>query len=320
MTADSSKVPLLTGQPASLRNLGYDERWLQDWLADAPSRLGLGSIRIVEQEQNQTSAGILDLLARDEGTDTYYSIEVQLGEVDASHSFRVFDYWARNRVKYPNDTHVAVLIAENVTGSRYNLALSALAETVPLIVIEMRAWRGESEALLIPEIVIANEALDLSDTSAATSLNARTEADWRTDMTDTAWAFKEAFIKWATDNLGRPRISYEPASYIGVRYGRRVWAPLWPRKDGAYIYLPDPDGAKKEPSLAFQDFESRLAAVGLEASWVPKYNAGSNPIGVRLTIKDLERPEVQELLRASYQALSPGAEPYSERIPSEDAQ
>jgi hypothetical protein len=26
---------------------------------------------------------------------------VQLGEVDASHGFRVLDYWARNRARYP---------------------------------------------------------------------------------------------------------------------------------------------------------------------------------------------------------------------------
>lgn len=33
--------------------------------------------------------------------DTYYSVEVQLGKVDASHSFRVFDYRARNRRRFP---------------------------------------------------------------------------------------------------------------------------------------------------------------------------------------------------------------------------
>ncbi|MBA3746008.1 MAG: hypothetical protein H0W96_00735 [Solirubrobacterales bacterium] len=37
--------------------LGYDERWLQDWLAPDPSRLGLGDVSIMDQEQNQTSGG-----------------------------------------------------------------------------------------------------------------------------------------------------------------------------------------------------------------------------------------------------------------------
>ena len=63
------------------------------------------------------------------------------GEIDASQSFRVSDYWARNRARLPGKTHVAILMAENAAG-RFRLALEALAETVPLIVIELRCWHG----------------------------------------------------------------------------------------------------------------------------------------------------------------------------------
>jgi hypothetical protein len=160
------RVPLLAGRPGTVRSLGYDERWLQDWLAADPSRLGLGEVVIIDQEQSQSHGGLLDLLALDRGSDTYYSVEVQLGEIDGSHSFRVFDYWARNRSRIPGKTHVAVLMAENASG-RFRPALEALAETVPLIVIELRCWQGHGEALLIPDIVVANTSLDLSDTPAA---------------------------------------------------------------------------------------------------------------------------------------------------------
>lgn len=311
------RTPVLAGQPASLRSLGYDERWLQDWLAADPSRLGLGSVRIVDQEQGQSGAGLLDLLALDAETDTYYSVEVQLGEIDASHSFRVFDYWARNRARIPGKTHVAVLMAENA-GGRFRIALEALAETVPLIVIELRCWQGRGEALLIPEIVVANESLDLADTPAAASAEERTEGDWRQAVTDTMWAFKDAFVAWARENLGEPRVDYRPQSYIGIRYGRRVWAPLWPRKDGAYVYLPDPDGSRDQPSLAFEAFEARLREEGLNASWNTKYNAGANPIALRLSIDDLGRTPVKELLRASHAALQDGARPYSESAAASD--
>jgi hypothetical protein len=77
-------------------------------------------------------------------------VEVQLGEVDASHSFRVFDYWARNRMRFKDKTHVAVLMVESATG-RYRSALDALAEYLPLVVIELRTWRGEAEVILVPE-------------------------------------------------------------------------------------------------------------------------------------------------------------------------
>jgi hypothetical protein len=74
---------------------------------------------------------------------------VQLGEVDASHSFRVFDYWVRNRIRLEGKTHVAVLIVESATG-RCRAALDALAEYLPLVMIELRAWWGETEVVLVP--------------------------------------------------------------------------------------------------------------------------------------------------------------------------
>ncbi|MGI8574539.1 MAG: hypothetical protein ACR2MA_04185 [Egibacteraceae bacterium] len=307
------RVPLLAGRPGTVRGLGYDERWLQDWLAADPSRLGLGDVSIIDQEQIQTSGGLLDLLALDPGSDTYYSIEVQLGEIDGSHSFRVFDYWARNRARIPGKTHVAVLMAENASG-RFRPALEALAETVPLIVIELHCWRGQDEALLISEIVIANESLDLSDTPAAATSEERTESDWLQEASDEAWAFKDAFVDWVTDNLGEVRVDYKPKSYIGVRVGRRTWAPLWLRQDGAAVYLPDPDGSRSDdPSVAFERFEARLRDEGLSVNWQPSYNAKANPVVIRLRRGDLERAVVQELLRASYEILRNGAQPWTER-------
>lgn len=312
-----SRVPLLAGRPGTIRGLGYDEHWLQDWLAADPSRLGLGDVAIIDQEQSQASGGLLDLLALDRGSDTYYSVEVQLGEIDGSHSFRVFDYWARNRTRVPGKTHVAVLMAENANG-RFRPALEALAETVPLIVIQLRCWQGEREAMLIPEIVVANQSLDLSETPAASTKEERTEADWREDASDEAWAFKDAFVHWVTANLGEVRVDYKPKSYIGVRVGRRTWAPLWLRQDGAAVYLPDPDGSRSdEPSVAFEQFEARLREVGLSANWQPSYNAKANPVVIRLRLADLERPVVHELLRASYEILSDGAQPWSERADGE---
>jgi hypothetical protein len=95
--------------------------------------------------------------------DTYYSVEVQLGEVDASHGFRVFDYWARNRARYVDKTHVAVLVVESADG-RFRQALQALAEYVPLIVVGLRVWRGVNEAVIVPEPLIVNQSLDVGGT------------------------------------------------------------------------------------------------------------------------------------------------------------
>jgi hypothetical protein len=312
-SGSNARLPLLPGRHVSIRSLGYDEHWLQDLLRDDPRSLGLGEIAIVEQEQAQGAGGVLDLLALDQGSDTYYSIEVQLGEIDASHSFRVFDYWARNRARLPGKTHVAVLCAE-ITGGRFRAALEALAESVPLVVIELGCWQGDHEAVLIPEIVVANASLDLADTPAGASGEERTEEDWRAALTIEAWAFNEAFIQWVRQALGEVQVSYKAQSYVGVRVGRRTWAPLWPRQDGATVYLPDPDGSRSDtPSLAFEQFEERLRAEGLSANWQPSYNAKANPVVIRLRIDDLQRPVVHDLLRASFEILKPGAVAWSER-------
>lgn len=308
---ENVRPPLRFGSPGRLRDLGYDEIWLQNWLSADPARLGLGQVTILAQELTSPRGGSLDILATD--GDTYYSIEVQLGEVDASHSFRVFDYWARNRLRFEGRTHVAVLIVESASG-RYRPALEALAEYVPLVVVELRVWKGSAEAILVPETVVINASLDVAGPAGSVVGEARTEADWRGAVTDEAWQFHRAFVDWTTQNLGEVRVDYTPKSYIGIRRGRRVWAPLWFRRDGAAVYLPDPDGVRgNELSPAIESFQERLREVGLEATWQSTYNAGSNPVTIRLRRPDLQQPVVQELLRASFEILEPAARPWSER-------
>jgi hypothetical protein len=226
----------------------------------------------------------------------------------------VFDYWTRNRFRYPAKTHVAVLVAESASG-RFRQALDALAEYLPLLVVELRAWRGGTEAVVVPEIVVANESLDVGGRSVASGAE-RTEADWTDECSEEAWRFYEEFVGWTQQSLGEVRVDFSPKSYIGIRRGRRVWAPLWFRRDGANVYLPDPDGSRAdEPSVAFDDFRERLRAVGVEPSWQTTYNAGANPVSIRLRQADLHDTTVQELLRASFEALEPGAAPWSERHP-----
>ncbi len=54
-------------------------------------------------------------------------------------------------------------------------------------------------------------------------------------------------------------------------------------------------------------------------SWVPNYNARANPVSLRLRRPDLDRPVIQELLRASYEILQDGTQPWSERLSGPNA-
>src|SRR5262245_12466272 len=74
--AQPEKTAIHDGTPVRLRELGYDEKWLHDWLTTEPGRLGLGDVAIVERELTQKGGGYLDILARQDKT--FFSIEVQL--------------------------------------------------------------------------------------------------------------------------------------------------------------------------------------------------------------------------------------------------
>jgi hypothetical protein len=56
------------------------------------------------------------------------------------------------------------------------------------------------------------------------------------------------------NELGPIFIDYSPKSYIDIRVGRRVWAPLWPGQDGFQVYLPDPDQSRSDESPAYDHF------------------------------------------------------------------
>jgi hypothetical protein len=78
---------------------------------------------VLAQEPTHAHGGSLDILAA--GDDTHYSVEVQLGEVDASHGFQVLENWARNRARCPDKTPVAALLVESADG-RFRQALDRL--------------------------------------------------------------------------------------------------------------------------------------------------------------------------------------------------
>jgi hypothetical protein len=58
--------------PTTLKAIGRDEYWLQDWIVTDPARLGLGQVTIKAKELRHYSSkgGRLDVLAYDAALDT----------------------------------------------------------------------------------------------------------------------------------------------------------------------------------------------------------------------------------------------------------
>ena len=118
----------------------FNEKWVQDLIANDPSILGLGDLVLRDVERIQPRAGRLDLLLQDTDTNRRYEVELQLGATDEAHIIRTIEYWDIEKKRYPQYEHCAVLIAEDIT-SRFLNVVSLFNGTIPLIAIQMQALK-----------------------------------------------------------------------------------------------------------------------------------------------------------------------------------
>jgi len=125
-----------------------NEKWIQDLIENDPSILNLGDLVSRDRERIQPNAGRLDLLLQDPDTLRRYEVEIQLGSTDESHIIRTIEYYDIERKRYPQYEHCAVLIAEDIT-SRFLNVISLFNGTIPLIAIQMQAYRVGSHLTVV---------------------------------------------------------------------------------------------------------------------------------------------------------------------------
>jgi hypothetical protein len=296
----------------SLKETGNDENWVHQWIVDKPERLGIGSFDVIAQELHQykNKGGRLDLLGYNKLVNTYYEIEVMLGECDSDHGFRTLDYWARERAKNPNSIHYAVLIAEDLQG-RYKTIIETLPQFLPFIAIEIQTLQlitGDGEKIITckaeiiaqPDELVINGGLEIVSTGK--TLAPRDEDWWRQNQGDTFVDTVKEMANYCENNIGTSRIDFTANSYISLKKGKRAWLPMWPRSDGFYIYLPDDGtGTIDQPSEMFTEWQKKLEIISLELSWAYRYNGGANPIGFNVPKTKMKEKLLLELLKNSYE-------------------
>lgn len=297
----------------TLRAIGKDEAWLQKWITERPSRLGLGDITIkrCELSHYKNKGGRLDILAYRGDLDTYYEIELMLGECDASHGFRTLDYWARERLRNPNARHIAVLVAEDLSG-RYKSIIETLPQFLPFIGIEIKVLKlNHPEELATIETAIVAQPDDLIIDSGDepgrgdTPESSPRDRDWWEAKAGSPFlSTVDAIAKYCNEQVGPSRVDYTAQSYVSLKKGRRCWLPMWPRANGsAYVYLPGGEnGAEDAPSDFYQRIKERLESLGLDPpSWTYKYNAGANPIAFAIPADKASHSIIREILREAYE-------------------
>src|SRR6266511_1756336 len=131
----------------------FNERWLQNKIADDPSLLGLGDLVLKDRERLHPKAGRLDLLLQDAEANRRYEVEIQLGATDESHIVRTIEYWDIERKRYPQYDHTAVIVAEDIT-SRFLNVIALFNGAIPLVAIQLSAIRlGEQVSLVFSKVI-----------------------------------------------------------------------------------------------------------------------------------------------------------------------
>lgn len=246
----------------TLRAIGKDESWLEQWILEKPSRLGLGNITIQKNQvvHYKNYGGRLDILGYRSDLDTYYEIEIMLGECDADHGFRTLDYRARERLARPNARHVAVLAAEDLSG-RYKTVIETLPQFLPFIGIEIQVLKLlcqggvatiHTNVVAQPDDLIVSSGDEPEDGQPDEKV-LRDRAWWEANSNSTFIAAVDNLTKFCLESVGQSRIDYSAQSYISLKKGRRCWLPMWPRANGVFAHLPGgPDGASDAPSDTYR--------------------------------------------------------------------
>jgi predicted transport protein len=240
----------------------FDEKWVQDRIAEDPTILGLGDVVMKDRERGQPRGGRLDLLLQDVETSHRYEVELQLGSTDETHIIRTIEYWDVEKKRYPQYEHSAVLIAEDIT-SRFLSIIELFNGALPLVAIQLNAVRIGDTISLVFTTVLDERTLGLVD-----------EDEDVAEVTDRAYwegrATKET-VQLA-DKLLETIRTFEPKAslkynkfYIGLTVGNRAnnFVDFIPQKAAIRLELKMPRSDEIDQLIK----DSGIDTLGYDRHW-----------------------------------------------------
>lgn len=221
--------------PVELRSLGLDEKWLQDQISEDPSILGLGELEVAGREHRQPVGGRIDFLLRDPEDETYYEVEVMLGELDASHIIRTIEYWDIERQRRPSFTHHAVIVAEHITSRFFNV-LRLLNRAVPMIAVQLSAFPIDNSVILHPVTVldVSEETADVG--AAVDQVEQADRAYWEKKADPASLAVVDKIVAALKTDTIDPRLTY---NRYHIAMGTKGYNFCWfhPRKTAGHCHI-----------------------------------------------------------------------------------
>ncbi len=220
----------------SLRdNPDFSEVWLHDRIAENPAILGLGQLDVLDRERTQHKAGRLDMLLSNTDRNSRYEVEIMLGATDPSHIVRCIEYWDIERRRYPAYDHVAVLVAEDVTG-RFLSFMGLLSGSIPLIAIQLNALRVGDSIVLNFAKVLDQTALREDDTTNTGGEGVNREY-WDARVGEKIMSVCNRVLEMINEKADSPQQFSYCKGYVGLTDGisTRNFIYFSPRK--SYVHL-----------------------------------------------------------------------------------
>ena len=271
----------------------FNERWVQDRIAEDPSILGLGDVILKDKERIQPRAGRLDLLLQEADGNRRYEVEVQLGATDESHIIRTIEYWDIERKRYPQYDHTAVIIAEDIT-SRFLNVISLFNGTIPLIAIQMNALKTGDNVGLVFTTVLDQVSLGLVDEDEEVQ-EATDRSYWEKRGTKKTVALADEVLELIRQLDPTLELKYNKF-YIGLaRNGQ---------PDNFIISRPKKSWLSAEPRLKrLDETQERLETAGMD---VMDYGERWGRYRIRLAPGDIAKHQdlLSTLLKEAYQAAN----------------
>ena len=270
----------------------YDEKWLQDKIADDPSLLGLGDLSVIERERKQASGGRIDFLLYDPEIETMYETEIMLGVLDESHIIRTIEYWDIERRRYPNKEHKAVIVAEEITNRFFNV-ISLMNRSIPIIAIQLTASKWDNKiALTFTKVLDVYEEPEDEEAISGETVD---RVYWENKSNPKSIAIVDEIIN-IVEKLGcKPRVTYNK-HHIALGTPKRNFCWFYPRKKEGYCHF--------EIRVGKENSDSAKAI--LEETGVPFNPKKDDIIALSIHMKPFSeyKEQLSELIKGAWDVYS----------------
>ena len=273
-----------------LRDVGKDERWLQERISEDPSILGLGDLIVLQKEKSQPTGGRFDFLMFDPEEKTRYEIEVMLGTLDESHIIRTIEYWDVERRRYPNLEHRAVIVAEDITNRFFNV-IGILNKAVPIIALQLNAFVVDNSLVL--NFVKVLDLVQEEDPDEEENNDPVDRKYWISRSSEQSLKVMDEMIKIVSENGTKTRIIYN-RGHIAFGTNRTNFMWFHPRK-GSRLHCEIKIGEEKR-----EEVTTSLNEKGLEARLRGKRN-------ISLMITETEFKENKDTIREAIKIAEEGS-------------